>query len=392
MRLYLAIVLCAFTVPAWGQSQFQIHGFLTGREIYVKAQPSWSEGGIGRFDVGAAGPGDHRTVNVDVAQLGADWTPAGWLLLHADGIARKEPAGTAGRRAGLLQGFADFHTEKLRLRAGAFWLPTSRENVDPLWTSPYTVTDSALNTWIGEEVRPVGVDLQFSPSFYFTLGATAFRGNDTMGTELAARGWSFGDRLSVYGENLPLPDGGTTRPVGPDLDNKNGYAERIRFQLPERALLQVTHIDNRAERVRLLKGQTPWDTRFTIVGGTLGTTSPSTISAEWVKGSTTVGFPGGSFTMDFDTAYILLSQKSGISRWSLRVERFSTNGYERSANDSSREHGHAVTVAWFLSPSEHLRWGTEYARVRGDRPGAAAAGFNPNSGGSTVTLELRYAF
>jgi hypothetical protein len=34
----------------------------------------------------------------------------------------------------------------------------SRENVDPLWSSPYTITLSALNTWIGEEVRLTGLE------------------------------------------------------------------------------------------------------------------------------------------------------------------------------------------------------------------------------------------
>ena len=39
------------------------------------------------------------------------------------------------------------------------FLPTSRENVDPLWQSPYTLTLSSLNTWIGEEVRLAGLDV-----------------------------------------------------------------------------------------------------------------------------------------------------------------------------------------------------------------------------------------
>lgn len=382
MRFCITVFLCALALPSWAQS-LQFHGFLTAREIYVKAQPSWIDGGAGRFDVGASNPNDNRTVNLDVAQLGADWTPASWLLLHADGIARKEPAGSEGRRGGLLQAYAELRTDKFRLRGGTFWLPTSRENIDPLWTSPYTITQSALNSWIAQEVRPIGVDVEFSPNYYITLGGTVFRGNDTMGSELAARGWTFGNRLSVYGERLPRPDGGTTRPIGEDLDNRNGYSERLRLQLPERALLQVTHIDNRAERVPRLKGQTPWDTTFTVVGATLGTNSPSTISAEWARGSTTIGFRTGTFTMDFETGYILISQKNAMGRWSVRYDRFSTS--------PRREHGHAWTVAWFRLPSEHLRWGAEYVRVKGDRP-ALGPVFDPNTGGTTITVELRYAF
>jgi hypothetical protein len=402
MRLAIALLVGLITQAAFGQSSFAVHGFLTAREIHVKGQPSWLEGGFGRFDAGAESTGDHRTVNVDAAQLGMDWTPRSWLLLHADGVARSEPSRSLGRSGGLLQAFVDLHNEHWRLRAGTFWLPTSRENVDPLWSSRYTITYSALNSWIGEEFRPIGADLQYSPNFYVTLGGTAFRGNDTMGTELAAHGWTFGNRLTVYNEDLPLPppDFGTTKPFGRDLDGRNGYAERIRIQLPERAMLQFTHVDNRAELLPSVDNQTPWLTRFDVIGGDVGSSGPTTFAAEWASGSTAVGFPGGSFQMDFDTAYALVSNKRGADRLTARYDHFRTWDHARAPDDSSREHGYGVTLAWFhdlnvlRSPdgSRVLRTGLEYARIRGDHPGAAAAGFDPNTGGSTLSVELRYGF
>ena len=91
--------------------------------------------------------------------------------------------------------------------------------------------------------------------------------------------------------------------------------------------------------------------------------------------------------MDFDTAYVLLSQKRGPDRWTARVDRFSTRDYEKPDPDFSREHGHAVTIAWLRDVREHVRAGLEYARVKGDRPAP-----DPRTGGSTITLELRYSF
>jgi len=388
MRFVAVPLLCALAAPAAAQS-LQFHGFLTAREIYVKAQPSWTQGGFGRFDVGAQTPADHRNVNVEIAQLGVDWTPTTWMLIHADGIARREPSGTIGKRAGLLQGFIDLQSERWRLRAGAFWLPTSRENIDPLWTSPYAITNSALNSWIGEEFRPFGADLQFSPNFYLTLGATAFRGNDTMGTELSARGWPFGNRLTVYNEGLPQAlKEERTKPIAHDLDGKNGYSERIRVQLPERAMLQFTHIDNRATLGPKVHGQTPWLTKFNVIGATLGTTGPTTLAAEWARGWTELAFPGGRFKLDFDTAYVLLSQKRGADRWTARVDRFSTRNHAKPDPDFSREHGQAVTIAWLRDVRQHVRAGLEYARVKGDRHAAP----DPRTGGSTITAELRYGF
>ncbi|MGZ7078743.1 MAG: hypothetical protein ACXVJT_04940, partial [Thermoanaerobaculia bacterium] len=290
MRFAITLALCSITAALHAQSSsFQLHGFLSARAIRVTSQPSWTQNAFGRFDVGANTADDTRTVNLDVAQLGFDWKPASWLLIHADGVARREPSGTAGKRAGIVQAYADIGTDHLRLRAGSFWLPTSRENVDPLWTSRYTITFSALNTWIGEEVRPTGLDLQYSPNFYITAGATAFRGNDTMGTVLADRGWVFGNRLSVYNEEIAVPPTDLiTKPIASDIDKRTGFSARLRVQAPERAMLQVTRIDNRSELVPGDPPNVPWRTRFNIVGGEIGSTSPTTADAEWASGRTTL--------------------------------------------------------------------------------------------------------
>ena len=392
MRKLIALLLLGVATTAGAQS-VQFHGFVSAREIYVNAQRSWLQGGVGRFDAGADTFNDHELVNTYNAQVGVDWTPASWLLFHADGVARRQQSGSVGgKRIGLIQVYVDVFNEHLRLRAGEFWLPTSRENTDPLWTSKYTITYSALNSWMAQEVRPIGADLQWSPNFYVTAGATAFRGNDTMGTLLANRGWTFGNYLAAYKEDLPTPEPALTRPFGEDLDGKNGYAERVRISLPERAMLQITHIDNRATIAPgLVKGEEPWLTHFNIVGAEVGSTADSTVAAEWMRGSTKVGFPGGSFTMDFDTVYLLGSHKFGHERVSARVERFTTSNAAHRVPDLAREDGHAWTVAWMHEVNPHSRAGLEYCRVTGDRPGVAPA-FDPRSGGSTVTAEYRFSF
>ena len=394
MRRLIALIVGSVAASAFAQSptSFQFQGVVAVRGIYVKSQPSWTQHGIGRFDVGADDPDDSRTTNVDIAQLGFDWTPARWLLIHADGIARHEPSGTVGKKAGIVQAFADLFTERLRLRAGAFWLPTSRENVDPMWNSRYTITYSALNSWIAQEVRPLGADLQFSPNFYFTIGATAFRSNDTMGTVLADRGWTLGNRLSVYNDIIAVPPADLfTKAIGAEIDHRTGFSERIRIQLPERALLQVTHVDNRTKPAPGKAPEVPWDTTFNVVSAEAGSQSPVTIAGEWAKGKTTVGFPGGTFSLDFSTAYLLVSRKYGANRYTTRIEQFSTRSHLRFPNDSSREDGDALTVAWLHDASDHLRTSLEYVRVTGaDRPGAAAVGLNPRTRGSMMTAEIRY--
>jgi hypothetical protein len=376
----------AFAVAANAQSTFDVFGFLTGRSAYVKSIPSWTTGGFGKFDTGADAANDSALRSTAVAQLGADWKPTTWLTAHAHVLARTEPSGTEGRRFGVVEAYAEAHGERWRLRAGQFFLGTSRENVDSLWTSPYTITWSALNTWVGQEVRPVGADLQYSPNFYITIGATAFRDNDTMGTLPAERGWTLGNRLTLYDERVAVPPPqGSTKPFTRDLDGIWGHSERIRLSLPERAMLQITHLDNRAELVNR-RGQVPWLTRFDHVGAQVGMTTDWTIAAEWLSGDTTIGFPGGTFTLDFDTVYLLGSWKRGNNRVSARVERFNTRSHERSAApDQARERGNAWAVAWFRG-NESARLGIEYLKVNAER-------FYPaNVGGSMWTLELRYKF
>ena len=254
--------------------------------------------------------------------------PASWFLFHADGVARHQQSGhVAGKRDRIVQAYADVYNDHLRLRAGEFWLPTSRENTDPLWTSKYTITYSALNSWMAQEVRPIGADLQWSPSFYVTVGATAFRGNDTMGTLLAGRGWTFGNYLAAYNENLPTPGPRADPPVR----RGSRRQERLRRTHPRvaaRTRHAPVHAHRQPRHARSRPGQ-----RAGAVADALqhrrrrsrldGADPPS--PREWMRGSTAVGFPGGSFTMDFDTAYLLGSHKFGHERLSARIERFATS-------------------------------------------------------------------
>lgn len=51
-------------------------------------------------------------------------------------------------------------TLRWRARAGTFIPPFSLENHAIGWTSPYTLSSSALNAWIGEELRVNGGELK----------------------------------------------------------------------------------------------------------------------------------------------------------------------------------------------------------------------------------------
>ena len=400
------LLLLLLAVSARGQT-FRLSGFLTARDIYATGQPSWLEGGFGRLEAGGTAPHEHRTRAFGNAQLGFDWEPSTYFDVHASGVARREPSGYGGRRAGIVEAFAEartsFGNEQLQVRGGLFFLPTSRENKGELWTSPYTITFSALNNWIGQEFRPLGAELQWRHGETFTLAATAFRGNDTMGTLLGWRGWTLGNRLTVYDEVLPLPplfsfknaklfgdqrDG--TKPFGRDLDGRTGFAGRARYGVAGKGMIQFARIDNRGDR-ELYRGEYAWRTKFNLVSGELGSTDAGIIAAEWANGSTGMGAPPHAWVQaDFKTWYVLASSKRGRSRYSTRYDTFSTTQREHSA-ETNTEHGHAWTVAYFYDLTQHLRAGVELTSVTGDRIAAAESGFNPDASGRTVIAELRYS-
>jgi hypothetical protein len=111
----------------------------------AEAPSSWLDGGFGRLVVGTPGGGGDESA-LAAADLGFEWeggeTP---LLAHLHARGRAEET-SGGQPAGLveawLQGTIPLRggADHLRLRGGQQFLPTSRENVGPLWSSPYTVT------------------------------------------------------------------------------------------------------------------------------------------------------------------------------------------------------------------------------------------------------------
>jgi hypothetical protein len=373
------------------------NGHVATRGVNATGPESWLERGWGRLEAG--GDRDHL---FGTAQLGLDWTPNRHFDLHVSGVARHDALGTG---AGIVEAYAEtrasFGLDEVQLRAGQFFLPTSRENRDALWTSPYTIHFSALNSWIGEEVRPIGIDLQYrhttSRGHAIATAATAFRGNDSMGALLAWRGWSIGNRLSTYAEVLPLPPLATldtffalqrkdgTKPFGTDLDGRPGYSARVRYSVPQRANVLYTYVDNRGDR-ELHRGEYAWATKFHLIGAEFGDPDRVIVAAESMRGSTTMGRGVAFVDADFFAAYVLVSGKSGRNRLTARYEIFSTGEQDFSPAEVNEENGRAWTFTWFFDVRTPLRLGAEFTQFVGDREGT------PDPDARTVTVEARYRF
>ena len=404
-------VLAALALPLEA-GELAVDGVLSARGLVVEGQRSWLEGGFGRLGESGGGAGDALFTGRARAHLGLDWKPSLEWLVHAHGVAQTQPSRAGGREVGLPEAFLVYRPElnaqlSLRLRAGLFFPQTSRENVERLWSSPYTITLSALNTWIGEEVRLTGLDVSLvrrGNRDELQLHAGAFGGNDSSGSLLAWRGWAMGDRLVTAGEVLPLPplrslgaSGGLasqrddgTRPIE-ELDGRVGWNARARWERRGRVLIQMSYLDNLGDR-ELHRDQYSWRTRFAQAGVELRLLQGLDLIAEAADGKTGMGARDEPHVdVDFRTGYALLTWANSKLRLSARYDRF-RNRDKDGTTEPNDEDGHAFTVAGFFSPWRSARLGVEWLELKAQRRAAAASGFDPDTNARKATLELRVLF
>ena len=289
-------------------------------------------------------------------QLGVDWRPSPLYGAHVHLLARSDPQQSTRGAIGVVEAWVEAQVphgddERLRIVAGAFFLPTSRENIDALWESPYAISSSALNTWLGEELRPIGLDLSWSANRAVLLGATIYRGNETFGAFPVDRGWAIRDHWALLGEHLRV-DEEYDASVSAENDGRLGWAARARWN-NESASVQLTHIDNRADGLqygRLLN----WDTQFSILAGDV-VWRDWTFAGEAGWGITSLDVDGAMFGTDIGAAYLLASRRFAHARVTVRREQFYVD----------RETATATTLALLWTPAGPWRPGIEVSTSEG---------------------------
>jgi hypothetical protein len=359
------------TVPRVLTAALLFVGLATGAFAAGSDTLQWSGFALIRPQTAASGaPLDDNALSAQL-QLGLDWRPSVAFGSHLHLLARNDEDGSHRGRIGIVEAYLEQNAHigrgRLHLMEGAFFLPTSRENVDSLWESPYTISSSALNSWMGEELRPIGLDAFYRQPLgaagAVTGGVTAFAGNDTFGALPIDRGWDLSDRWTLLGEHVPVNARFFTS-VSAENDHHLGWAARAKWN-NDSATLQVTHLDNRSDALRY--GELyDWETPFTIVGGDY-TWRDWTALAETGWGTTTIATSRGRFTSDIRASYLLLSRRIGKFRASVRGDEYLRG----------QEHGHALTAALFWEGVPRLRGGIEGIVADGEK---------------RLALELRYRF
>jgi hypothetical protein len=264
-----------------------------------------------------------------------------------------------------------------RTRAGFFYPKMSLENLDTGWLSPFTYTQSAINSWIGEELRTPAIEMTvYSPgrvrnsAFSWEFRGGAFQGNDPLGTVISWRGFALHDRQSLNNDRVPFaPYPSVVQQdkifhpsyVEPfhELDGHVGFYVGAHIDYYKQSNLRYYYYDNQADPLAVNQERLyGWRTKFHSLALQHRFNANTRIISQWLSGSTAMG-PRVVY-VDFDTWYLMLSHKMKQHRISLRIDQFKVREDDLMLWDQNDSDGQALTIAWRYSLDKNWQLGVEH--------------------------------
>ncbi|MBU2135929.1 MAG: hypothetical protein KKA45_07000 [Alphaproteobacteria bacterium] len=377
-----------------------LSGVVVAGPVIADGDLSWTEGGYGKLE--------HRDGAFDLdgvvawrpsitPVLGAHLSVAGQIGLD-EGIGldeayirlRRDPQATMG----------------LSGRAGLFFPPASREHDGADWTTQYTITPSAIGSWVAEEVKVAGLEA----TIHVPLGAqngsltlAVFGANDTAGTLLTFRGWALHDIRATASQTLALPptpnlfaglQAPRTRPVG-EIDDQLGVYARGEASLSRSLKIGALAYANGGDRVSVGKGQYAWKTRFLTIDAHWRPRDDMVVIAQALAGDTEMGVaPDGRIMAHaaYYSAYLLASRYFGAGSLTARIEAFGVDDKSFVIEDNNDERGAAFTASWAIPLSTSAELVAESVSVWSDRPSRGQLGEDPRRLNASARPAIRTRF
>jgi hypothetical protein len=393
--------------------RFKFNLVLDGRLVTTPASTSFLDEGLGKTRYGH----EPRTVEAKLAQaalLGrVELRPDLTLRVHANVDAEHD----FNRRVDLIEGVIRYNpatgdASSLDIRAGLFFPTVSLENTDPAWLSPYTTAFSAINSWIGEEVRSLGIEggpsLRIKEAQLRLFGAIT-RGNDPNGTLLAWRGFALHDRVSGFSDRLPLP-------ALKSFDLPYLFPDQPQHVQPMREVdhrwtwstgFSVTHPKYRIRALYQPQTANPgafdgeqyaWRTGYWAIGAarSLGRFE---LLAQGLDGETRMGMVASghnAIVAKFQAAYFMASwtdSEAARHRLTARYDAFRVRDRDDyPVEDANDESGSAWTFAYVFTPAAHHRFTAELLRIDSTRTNRRDLGLDPRAVEILGTLSWRLTF
>ena len=401
--LTLALALCMCAGPLAAQ-EFSVRGYVDLRGGFAPDEDSWIDGGLGKTRFGG---GDAFASGN--AALAAHWqlTPALSAAAQLQFSPQQHPA------LDVLDAYVAYRpvsTTPWRWSAkiGAFFPPISQENDGIGWTSPWTLSPSAIDSWVGEELRTVGVEARLEhrgdAAKVEAFGAV-YGGNDPAGELLAARGWAIGDLTSGLAARVREPDvyAGLAEASLPvryrpfdEIDGRLGWYAGVAVDAPAYGKLSLLRYDNRGDPTQEehFDGRDvyAWHTRFWSLGGQ-SRAGDVIVAAQAMHGDTAFEpVPGLLLDTRFHAGYVLAAWTRGAWRPAVRVDLFDLHQRPDTLSAPLSEHGNALTLAINWRPTDRVRVTAEWLRIDSTRDQRALAGLAARQLDRQLQLGLRLLF
>jgi hypothetical protein len=395
--LTLAAVLCSAACGTAAAADWQAS--LDMRLLWSDGQRSFLDGGLGALRYGS---------NQTGLQLGrfrlALTQPMGSILaLHLDASSW---GGHEKNPIDLTEAYFELRPYpragfRARVKAGAFYAPISLENRAAGWESPYTLSSSAIDSWIAEELRTIGLETQIDwlgtrlgHDFDLALVGAAFGWNEPAGVSLASHGFALTDDQTTLFGRVGLPGAEPVKGFEEfrEFDGRVGTYGGVEFRWLERISVRALHYDNHANPAAFdaALDQHAWATHFDSAGARFES-EVWTVIAQWMQGETYVAPAGfGELEWPFRARYLLVSRQWGPHRLSLRYDEFEVDA--EPPVERGIQNGHALTAAYLYTPGPHWRCTLEWLHLRSSQSNRAIfLGETPLATENLVQLAVRYA-
>jgi hypothetical protein len=395
---FILFLLIVFPQRAWSQFEVEpensiwLRGLLDLRIARGGEAPSWKERGPGKTRYGgrATSRGFEQVTHLAPAQVGVEvgaFLPWG---LRAQAQVHWETDLDKDDRPLLIEAFLrkEWGAEEngWGMQTGVMNAPFSLEHTGPAWTPRYTLTPSALNTWLWEEVRVVGLEGEWWRVTKHGLRLNVLLGTgfgpDLLGRLLSVRGWVLSDALSGVNSDLPLPARGVRTSVFDERDQRPAvYAYFTLSDERKRGELRFGYFDNLGAQ----NTTGVWETRFGTVGTIFHPLAQMDLLVQYLEGTARVRTPAN------DTAlrafYALLSYHHQGHRLSVRYDVFRLHELDDTP-PRTRERGDGVTLAYLFEFGLHHRVGFEYMWLYSRRPARFPS--DPPDDGWQLSYRFRY--
>lgn len=251
---------------------------------------------------------------------------------------------------------------RFNARLGTFFAPISLENTGTAWASPYTLTSSAINTWVGEELKTFGseatVGYHFENGDHIDIFGAGFGNNDTAGTLLAFRGWRMHDYEATILDGFKLPNQTHIQNIFSkqslitlpfvEVDGRAGYYAGFNLERPDAVKFRALYYDNMANPTIVKQGQYGWHTRFGSIGLKASLPFELTFIEQSMFGNTQMGGIVGNHTavdVNFWAHSFLLSKRILEGhRVSIRHDIFGIHKNDELVQNLNESSGNAWTA------------------------------------------------